>query len=175
MKKIFTLSLCLAIISISCKKSGSGGSTSSYYMKATIDGTAKTFNVDALGQKFTSGGVTFIGASGNVTTPTSSLEGMGITINNSPSQKPIVAGTYSETASPDFAAGAVYNPGSATIVYGTGLYPTTNPLKIIITAIDNSTIKGTFSGDFYYSNSSTQQIGPTKKTVTNGEFYVKFN
>ena len=41
-------------------------------------------------------------------------------------------------------------------------------MKIVITAIDSSTVKGTFSGDFYYMG----DISGAKKTITNGDFYV---
>jgi hypothetical protein len=171
MKKILLLSACVATLFLSCKKSSSG---SSYYIQASVDGTAKTFNVNAMGVKFVANGVTDISVTGNVTSA-ANLEGINITINNSPSSKPIVAGTYSETNGTDFAVGAVYNPGSTTIVYGAGVYPNpVNPLQIVITSIDNNTIKGAFSGDFYYTNAGTGTIGPAKKTFTNGEFYVKF-
>ena len=174
MKKIFILSIFLAALSSSCKKSSSGGGASTYYIKASMDGVAKTFNVGAMAVKFSSSGITSLSIVGSVSSA-ANLEGINIGINNSPSSKPIVAGTYSETSTTDFATGAVYNPGSATIVYGAGIYPSpTNPLTVIITAIDNNTVKGTFSGDFYYENTSTAQIGPAKKTFTNGSFYVKF-
>jgi len=173
MKKIFIISLCFSALFLSCKKSNSGGSAGSYYIKASMDGTAKTFNVNALASKFTANGITSIAVFGNVSSA-ANLEGINITINNGSGTKPIIAGSYSENST-DFVVGAVYNPGSTTIVYGAGIYPNpANPLQFTITAIDNNTIKGTFSGDFYYTNTATAQIGPSKKTFTNGEFYVKF-
>ncbi len=34
-------------------------------------------------------------------------------------------------------------------------------------------MKGTFSGDLYYTNVSTATVSQIKKTITNGEFYVQ--
>ncbi|MDO6434814.1 hypothetical protein Q4E93_29650 [Flavitalea sp. BT771] len=171
MKKILLFTVTIALFSLSCKKSSTSGSP--YYIKASVDGTPKTFNVNAMAMKM-SVGMTSISVVGNVKSA-ADLEGINITINNSPSGKPIVAGTYSESDATDFAAAAVYNPGSQTIVWGAGDYPNPpHPLTIVITSIDDKTIKGTFSGDFYYTNTATAQFGPDKKTFTNGEFYVKF-
>jgi hypothetical protein len=175
-----------------CQKSGvdennfgnsSGDSTSSgnnttgsstYYIKASMDGVAKTFNVSAMGIESNLAGITMLDITG-LASSASSLESLGITINNSGNSKPIVAGSYSELETDGFVVAAVYNPGSTTIVYGAGLYlDTINPLKVTITSIDSKTVKGTFSGNLYYTNTTTDSVGPGKKTVTNGEFNVKF-
>lgn len=155
--------------------SGSNSTTtSSYYIKASMDGVAKTFNVGAMGLETDLSGLTMLDITG-LASSASNLESIGITINNSGNSKPIVSGSYSELETDGFIVGAAYNPGSTTIVYGTGLYPDTiNPLKVTITAIDSKTVKGTFSGDFYYTNTLTDSVGPGKKTFTNGEFNVQF-
>jgi len=172
MKKTLLFTVTIALFTLSCKKSSTSGSP--YYIKATVDGTAKTFNVNAMAMKMTAAGITSISVFGNVKSA-ADLEGINIGINNTPSSKPIVAGTYTETNTADFVTAGVYNPGSQTVVWGAGQYPSpTHPLTIVITSIDDKTIKGTFSGDFYYTNTATVQIGPDKKTFTNGEFNVKF-
>ena len=131
-----------------------------------------TFNVNAFATMDTLVGITSLSIIGNVSSA-ANLQGINLTINNSPSSKPIVAGTYSETST-DFAVAGVYNPGSTTIVYGAGEYPSPpNPLTIVITSISNGVIQGTFSGDFYYTNTSTAFIGLPKKTFTNGQFSVQ--
>ena len=45
-----------------------------------------------------------------------------------------------------------------------------NHFKVNITSIDGKTAKGTFSGDFYQDGDVTRN----KISITNGEFYVKF-
>lgn len=172
MKKCLIACICLVIISLSCKKSSN--STPAYYLKCSLDGVAKTFNVNAKASNMNMAGIQSLSVYGNVTSA-ATMEGLNITVNNSPSPgKKIVAGTYSESQSTDFVVGAVYNPGSTTVVYGAGVYPGSNPLQIVITAMDANTIKGTFSGNLYYENTSSGTIGPNFKVVTNGEFYLHF-
>lgn len=170
MKRLLTLAVSITLLSIACKKSGSSSST--YYLKANVNDTAKTFNVYAAAHLDTMGGFTTLNIVGDVTSP-QNLESINLAINNTPSNKPIVAGTYVETST-DFVVGAVYNPGSSTVVYGAPVSPApTNPLTITITAIDKNTVKGTFGGDLYYTNITTGTYGSTKRTLTNGEFYLK--
>ncbi len=49
----------------------------------------------------------------------------------------------------------------------------TNPLKLTITAFGDSTIKGSFSGDFFWEIDPYKMDSTRKKTITNGEFFVK--
>lgn len=171
MKKIFIFASTLAVLASACKKSGSS-SSSTYYIKGNMNDTAMTFNVDAAAHLTTMSGFTTLAIIGSVSNP-QNLQGISLNINNTPSNKPIVAGTYTESTT-DFVVGAVYNPGSSSVVYGAPVNPNpTNPLTITITSIDNNTVKGTFSGDLYYTNTTTGSFGSTKKTFTNGEFYVK--
>ncbi|HLZ88790.1 MAG TPA: hypothetical protein VKQ52_16160 [Puia sp.] len=171
MKKLLVAAISLALLALACKKSGS--SSSSYYFTASMNDTAKTFNVNAMAMMDTLSGIVSLSLIGNVSSA-ANFEGMNLTINNSPSNKPIVAGTYTENST-DFAVAGVYNPGSTTIVYGAGEFPSPpNPLTIVITSIDKSSVKGTFSGDFYYTNTAVVgPVGPGKKTFTKGQFYLK--
>ncbi|WP_431214091.1 hypothetical protein ACQ86N_04240 [Puia sp. P3] len=42
----------------------------------------------------------------------------------------------------------------------------------MISSIDGKTATGTFGGDFIYVNSTTQTVGPGKKVISNGSFYL---
>jgi hypothetical protein len=170
MKKITTLALSLALLATACKKSGS--SSSAYYIKGNMNDTAMTFNVDAAAHMSTMAGFTTLAMIGSVSNP-QNLQGISLNINNTPSNKKIVTGTYTESST-DFVVGAVYNPGSSTVVYGAPVMPNPmHPLTITITSIDQNTVKGTFSGDLFYTNTTTGTFGSAKKTFTNGEFYLK--
>ena len=171
MKKLLIAAFAVVLISLSCKKSGSSSST--YYFKGSANDTAMTFNVNATAILDSTSGFTELALTGNVSSA-ANLQGLTLDINNTPSGKPIVAGTYTETNTTDYVVGGVFNPGSSSVVYGAGEFATpTNPLTITITSIDKNSVKGTFSGDFYYTNVSTGYIGQPVKTFTNGQFYLK--
>jgi hypothetical protein len=173
MKRIILFSLFCILAAISCKKSSSPSSDASF-ITATMDGKGKTFNVHPMAIRSLAGAVTSIDIFGSASAAPSQ-ESLGIAINNSPGGKPIAAGTYSETSSVDYIVAGVYNEGSSSIVYGTGLYPNpANPFHVTISSIDNSTVKGTFSGDFYYINTITGVTQTVKRSFTNGQFSVKF-
>ena len=74
------------------------------------------------------------------------------------SQKYAITGVYSPANGHDYAAGTVAVAG-ATI---------TNHLKLTITSVDSTAVKGSFSGDFYLNG----DLSGTKSTITNGDFYV---
>lgn len=46
--------------------------------------------------------------------------------------------------------------------------PLKDHFQLVITYLDSASIKGTFSGDFYYHG----DISGAKKTLTNGDFYL---
>ena len=103
---------------------------------------------------------------------------MSVSITNTPSGKPIIAGTYTDTSS-QFAIIGLYRLNTTTqYVNSTNLAqaafaagtPLVNHLKIVITSIDSATIKGTFSGDLFFNGDFTA----ARKTVTSGDFFVKF-
>jgi len=159
---------------VSCKKSSSGGS-GSYHVTATVDGKAETFNVNAIGDKISTQGVTAINIAGDVT---SNVTGESITVSISTVQnnpQPIRVGTYSDTSTTFNVVGGYNKSLSESYLAGTGIYQsysqsmTLNHFKLVITAYDSSSIKGTFSGDFV----NTSNIPIVKKSITNGDFYVK--
>jgi hypothetical protein len=171
MKKLLIATIAIVLISLSCKKSGS--SSGSYYFKGSANDTALTFNVNATAILDSTGGFTTLALTGNVSSA-ANLQGLTLDINNTPSGKPIVAGTYTETNMTDFVVGGVYNPGGTSVVYGAGEFGTpTNPLTITISSIDKNTVKGTFSGDFFYTDITTGYVGMPIKTFTNGQFDLK--
>ena len=149
-----------------------GNTNTNYYIKFSLDGTARTFDVHPQALLTSAFGATILSFIAN-SNASSGLEGISLSINNTPSDNPIIAGTYTETDVLNFLTAGVYNPGSTTEVYGAGVSPNpTNPLKIVISSIDATTATGTFSGDFIYVNSTTQTVGPGKKVISNGQFYL---
>jgi hypothetical protein len=96
-----------------------------------------------------------------------------------PSLKEIAAGTYTD-ASTDYELLFTYALGFSGPEYEAGrtLYEEaqyrgvsiSNPLKVTITSISNDVIKGTFNGDFYFEADPNAE----KKSITNGEFALKF-
>ena len=176
MKKLTFLSVILVSAILSCKKSNS--SSSSTHLTATVGGTAKTFDTAALANKSSIAGTDVITIMG-YNNP-SSGEGVNFTIDNSSANgKPIVAGTYTDTSSTGFHVGFTYvGQGQATWIGSTSTAADAagaqitikNHLKIVITSVDATSIKGSFSGDLYPNGDVTG----TPLTVTNGDFYVKF-
>lgn len=173
MKKIFLIALASACLFISCKKSND-----SYYFRCTIDGTAKTFNFNPYAHEETENGITSYLTGGFATSSTSG-DWMGIYIDNSASGDDIGSGLY-EDSSPDFTVLATFTDAAAVIDYesGTSIYEDAityghtiaNHLKVTIQSNDGKTMKGTFSGDFYPDGN----LNGTKKSITNGEFYLKW-
>lgn len=174
MRKTLILSLTLAAFLLSCKKDNS-----SYYIRCTIDGTARTFNVNTFARKETDPASqnTVIGMGGFAT---SDYEGewFGFMIDNIPSGDPIIAGSYDHTSA-DFDMLATFSSEATGMEYMSGssvdedaiAYAVTinNHFRMTIESIDGSTIKGTFSGDYYDQGDPREN----KKSVTNGEFYLK--
>ena len=155
---------------VSCKKSNSG--SSGYHLTATIGGTNHAFNTSPLYATSNVGGVTLIAVEGFTT---QAGEMFNLSINNSPSGKPIVAGTYTDTSA-NFEIVFEYVKNATTAYVGGTLITAAagtsvkNHTKIIITSIDAHTIRGTISGDAFLNSDITE--APT--TVTNGDFYAAF-
>ena len=173
-KYLFLTTLTFSLLT-SCKKDNPGSSGSdSYYFTATIDGTAQSF----IKPTATTGGM-------SPTTTQDYFEGFTTadTVNpairigwlNTAAGTNLGVGTWSDTsANYVLTADYLVNPFQG---YGAGNYVVayadsagvaiTNHLKLTITAMDAYTVKGTFSGDFYYENVPAA----AKKTIT-GDFYL---
>lgn len=189
MKKMYILSLITTILFLSCQKSNtlkpittttppasttttSETPTPAYFITCDVDGVAKSFNANASATKTTTTwNFTILDFKGLISAAGS--ETLSIGIDNSLSADSIVTGTYSDTSS-KFSLEALYVSPTASD-YGAGTLvssktqSTINHLTTTITSFINGEIKGTFSGDFYYNSDPTS----SKKSITNGSFYVK--
>jgi len=167
MKKIGSLLIiCFSILFfVGCKKDSVNSSSSAYYMKATIGGTAKVFTFNPNVIKFDVGGTSSLAF--NAAIGSTSLEGLALQITRSPGT--ITAGTYTDGGNNDYVVGGTYNPGSNDLsaIYGAGMkISVTAPLKVVITQITASKVTGTFNGEFFDNSGS----GSKSLLITNGEF-----
>jgi hypothetical protein len=153
---------------LSCKKSSSSGSSGSYHVTASIDGSTHTFNVQPIGTLTTSLGYTIVGVAGAGST---SPNGEVIELTRTNASGSIVAGTYTDTSSTVLISGMYTASQSASYLCGTGTPAVNyNHLKIVISSIDKTSVKGSFSGDFFLNDDPSA----AKKSITSGDFYVKF-
>jgi hypothetical protein len=183
MKKIVFL-LMVSSLLVSCQKEvsfensnatnpGSGGSNSTYYIRCKDNGTAKSFNYNAMAKIMDLMGAKSLSLIGSAAPNASTLEGVTMGINFMAGGPAV--GTYKEDdGSLNYVVAGVYNPGSTTIIFGAGLLPDpVLPLRITITKIDTKEITGTFEGAFYKQDVSTGTL-PTpaseKHLFTEGEF-----
>jgi hypothetical protein len=150
---------------------GGGGSNNSYYIRAKVNGTDRSFNYNDMA-KVTDlgGGSKMISLIGSASSSANNLEGINLTISflsGSP-----VAGTYSEDSqSLDYIVAGVYNPNSSTVVYAAGLSATMAiPLSVTISKIDNAVAEGTFKGAFYKTDISSGGPGTEYLSFTEGTF-----
>ena len=173
MKKNATLCLFLFTVLLSCKKGNSG--SGSYHMTATVGGTAKTFNTAVVATKDTVGTYVFITVTGVASATTG--EEINLTLDNS-NGGIIKPGTILDTDlkfnlactySPSIGVSYIAGTAVADLAAGTGV-TIVNHLKLVITSLNNTAIGGTFSGDCYANGA----VGGAIKTVTSGDFYVKF-
>jgi hypothetical protein len=172
--KTICVSLFIALTFFSCKKDNT---EITYGIKCNINGVPKTFNILSNAHREEDNGYKSVSILGMNNGSTEEYF-TGIII-NMPSQKAIEAGSYLD-ASHDFEllftyalsySGPEYEAGRT--LYDEAQYrgvPISNPLKVTITSITNEVVKGTFSGDFYFEADPNAE----KKTITNGEFALKF-
>jgi len=160
---------------MSCKKNSN--SSGSYHFTATIDGKAQTFNVSPLATRLSYMGVTEIAIEGFNGTTSTNTQVLSIGWTAEPpsttvfgtgnwsdtSQNYSTVGTYVVSTNEQYVSGSGVT-GAATSTGTKGI----NDLKITITSIDSTAVKGTFSGDFYLMGDITAK----KTTITNGDFYV---
>jgi hypothetical protein len=155
----------------SCKKSDSGQPAN--HVSGSVDGAAKSFNYTTSATKVTNGSMNSVSIMGVAdATGTATLN---IAVQNF--NGPITPGSYIDTVSSKGQIGLNYMFPALNQVYmgGTAVYfnattAITNHLKVVIASIDSVSVKGTFSGDVFLQGNSSS----TKKTITNGDFNVKF-
>lgn len=161
----------------SCSKGDSGGT---YHITCTIDGASTSFNTAALahidaepsgpGRDIIIHGLT--GASATAGT-------FGFALNNNPGNDSIKAGVYPDTQTRYEVLASYSDNASSPDDYesGTSNYQEavragvtlTNHFTVTITSLTAQSVKGTFSGDFYFNG----DVKGRKKSITNGDFYVK--
>jgi hypothetical protein len=145
---------------------------STYYLRFKMDGTTRSFNFSnaALISDLGTGGknITFVGKADALST---NLEGLHMSVYFL--KNPPAVGTFKETDNTtEYVLTGDYNPNSSLIGYFAGLHqPSVLPLTITISKLDNSTVKGSFSGAFYKKDLHS---GPGTTTeyilFTDGEF-----
>jgi hypothetical protein len=161
--KIILLSL-FSFLFINCSSGGNSGNTptptSVYYLECKIDGKLKTFNDRLLSQRYPSFGRKEIGIGGFTESSINAVPNLSIQLGHSQDEIILATGTYTtSTHSFDVA----YSNGNA-FQYGN---IDGNTFTVIITELNDTYVKGTFSGTL------TDRIGGGTITITEGKFYVK--
>jgi len=172
MKRFTFFSLVLVCTFVSCKKSNSSG----YHVNATIGGKGKAFNfiepvglIEKTGQAITSLVITGI-------LDTAAGEAIQIQLSCG-TDKGIVPGAYVDTAT-DCVMQVIYSSDKDHEYYaGTTIagwaessnITLKNHLKIVITSIDDKSVKGTLGGDIFLDG----DVSTTAVTMTNGDFYAQ--
>jgi hypothetical protein len=174
MKKISIIAICLLVLFGSCKK----GSDNNYHISFSVDGVKKSYSSYAVAHIDSTAGdieLTILGAK----TALSFDDYFGIYINNYPGGGNVPTGEYQDNSAnftvlstfQNSANGNEYEAGQS--VAEDAVYynvPIANHFRVTITSMNGKTAKGTFSGDYYQDG----DVHSNKISVTNGEFYVKF-
>ena len=164
MKKLLNILLAssVTILTISCKKDPTDIPIGT--IKADINGSAFTFNVQAKATTLTVTGGYGIQIQGNY--KTTSTTNLSFTIVR---PDPISSGSYIENA----AGNPLVMMTHCTevlfpcVIQANAFRSTANPVSITITEITGSSVKGTFKGELQVSSGGTELL-------TNGAFYVSF-
>ena len=174
MKKTFLILLLPAILFLSCSKE----SDDNYHVSFTVNGVAKTYTGYPVAHLQDLGGGDFELMILGATTANSYDDYLGIYINNSPGGGTIQAGQYTDNM-PNRVLLSTYGKGTSTWEAGHTVaeqavfynIPIANHFTVNITELNTSGVaRGTFSGDYYPDG----DVHGTKISITNGEFYVKF-
>ncbi|HEY4289475.1 MAG TPA: hypothetical protein VGN00_20380 [Puia sp.] len=167
--------LALFIIFSACNRSNQPSPKSPYYVHCTIDGVDLKFDDGLRADRDN-----YVSISGE--TGDDVGQSLNVAVQNSiPGAPPVGLGSFGMT-DPGFLLNVDYDSAMKVLYVADhvgGNPDTTNFFTVNITAIDNSTVKGNFSGKIYINNSVAGyppvQHGPQYKTVTNGTFYAKFS
>jgi hypothetical protein len=168
MKKVLVILTLTATMSVSCKKEADNVPLGTF--KATIDGVAITFNISAKVSTVSVQNGYGIKIFGYKKDPSISGTDLQIIIVR---PTPITAGTYIE------------NPGNKPLVemnyfydlfFGAGVgysgfHSAARPVKVNVTEISSTSIKGTFEGEIQGTGFSGETI---KSQIINGVFHLSF-
>jgi len=174
MKKLSVITILFLLIFESCKKDDSEGN---YHVSFTVDGVNKTYTGHVLAHTDTTAGYTTLTILG-ATSSFSFDDYLGIYLDNYPGGVNITPGQYEDNFT-NFTLLTTYTNNSMEYEAGQTMadnavaYNVTiaHHFKLNIISMDNNTIKGTFSGD-YFQDGDVQS--GTRLNITNGDFYVKF-
>lgn len=174
MKKITLLVLAVCSLLASCKKN----TDATYYVKFSVNGNSKEYTGHVFAHTDFAGGFTTLTILGS-TSSISYDNFFGMYIGNFPSGNPIGPGEYKDTSG-NFTVLATYvNNGTEEYEAGSSMAEDAvsygvvipNHFKMNITEQNSETTRGTFSGDFFQDGNV--QTG-TRISITNGEFYAKY-
>jgi hypothetical protein len=138
--------------------------SSIYYVKLSINGANVEYRYNTSAD-YTNPNVLLIGGKGNL--PTAFPDQIQIELFSGAGQPAVGLGVYAINTSPNLAFITVWQSGRG---YSDIPYQNDNsllPSSCTITAIDNVSISGTFSGTLYFGNAAPL-------TITNGSFNVPF-
>jgi hypothetical protein len=178
MKKLTILGLLVAISFVSCQKEKDRqDSDNNYHFSFTVDGVKKSYTGYIAAHTDTVSGyvsLTILGAPA----VTSFDNYLGIYLDNVPNKGNITVGQYLDLG-PNFNLITTYNLNGVEYESGqsvaedaiTDNITIANHFKLNITSMDKTTIRGTFSGDYFKDGDAKNG---TKLNITNGDFYVKF-
>jgi hypothetical protein len=172
----------LAVLSLflfACRKSGQPpGLPAGNYFICSINGVRDTFSVqyaqkeyDSLSPGGTTTALSIIGSHNTMGTNVS------FTINNFPSHDSITVGSYWDSSANFLTSGEYFITTGNYYDAGTSFYwasgqsdiPMQHHLEITIKHLDNTTVTGIFSGDFYYGD---DYVNGARATITDGIFSV---
>ncbi len=164
MKKLLNILLAssVTILTISCKKDATDIPIGT--IKADINGSAYTFNVQAKATRLLVNGGYGIQIQGNYRTGSTTSLSFTIVRPN-----PISTGNYTENAGGNPLVMMTHCTEIFTpcVIQANAFGSTANPVSITITEITGSSVKGTFKGELQVSSGGTELL-------TNGVFYVSF-
>lgn len=174
MKKICLVLLLPIIFVLSCSKNNDDN----YHFSFVVNGVAKSYTGYTAAHLEDLGGGDFELMILGATSATSYDDYLGIYINNSPGGGTITAGQYNDNM-PNRVVLSTYENG--TLAYEAGhtvaeqavVHNVTiaNHFTVNITELNTSgAARGTFSGDYYVDGDPRG----AKVSITNGQFYVKF-
>jgi hypothetical protein len=169
MKRISLLASLFCLLLTACSKNNKGdNSGKAGTIAATVDGSNVSFNTTARAMRTDISGaysiqiIGFQGAAG-------SSNQIAIAVSDN---SPIVTGIYNETLTGANGVGSVSYIQSGTALPYINNRSTANPGTVTITEVNATSVKGTFSGDVFLMTNGG--ISTTKKSITNGQFFVNF-